>query len=146
MTMTDPSIDGDLLDDLQDILEGRGRGEAITSAELSDRLGLDDGEASPKAREAVRVLRDERGVPIRAGNVGYWICQTQAEADEYLDDLRGRIAGIEESMQNFREAWGSWSRPDPDEPSLTPEERQRVEADPILTVDDVVKNRGGGEA
>jgi hypothetical protein len=144
--MTDPSIDGDLLDDLQDILEGRGRGEAITSAELSDRLGLDDGEASPKAREAVRVLRDERGVPIRAGNVGYWICQTQAEADEYLDDLRGRIAGIEESMQNFREAWGSWSRPDPDEPSLTPEERQRVEADPILTVDDVVKNRGGGEA
>jgi hypothetical protein len=144
--MSDPSIDGELLDDLQDILEGRGRDDAITSSELSDRLGLEDGEASPKAREAVRVLRDERSVPVRAGNVGYWICQTQAEADEYLDDLRGRIAGIEESMQNFREAWGSWRRPDPDVSGLTPEERQRVEADPILTVADVVENRGGGEA
>lgn len=144
--MSQPSIDGELLDDLEEILRGRSRNDAITSAELSDRLSLEDGEASPKAREAVRILIVERGLPVASGNRGYWMCETAAEAEEYTESLRGRIAGIEERLERFESAWDDWHRPDSDNPSLTPEERQRIEADPVLTIDDVVAERGGGEA
>ena len=144
------AVDGDLLDKLQEMLRGRSRSDAITSAELSERLDLDDGEASPKAREAIRILREERNVPVRAGNVGYWICQSEQEAQEYLDDLRGRIGGIEETMDNFQSAWDAWERSQPlradgsgDDIDIPDEVREQIEDDPVLTIDDWVQERGG---
>jgi len=138
------SIDGDLLDELADILRGRGREDAITSAELSDRLSLDDGEASPKAREAVGILRVERGLPVRSGNVGYWVCQSEEEAEEYLANLQGRIAGIEETMREFDEAWENYEprAESQDEPDLPDDLRQRVEDDPTLSLSDIEDHFG----
>jgi hypothetical protein len=101
----EPAIDGDLLDDLEQILAGRGRESAITSSKLADRLDINDGEASPKTREAVRILLMERRVPVRSGPCGYWICQSTEEAREYVEDLDGRIAGIEQRQTAFKEAW-----------------------------------------
>jgi|APHM01.1.fsa_nt_gi hypothetical protein len=149
-------IDGDLLDELADILRWRGRDDAITSSELSDRLNLNDGEASPQTREAIGILRVERGIPVRAGNVGYWCCQTEEEAKEYLDKLRSRIAGIEETMGEFETAWIEWSRTtaatdggnnrdanggnDKDVPA---EVRGKIEQDPLLTVEDWLEHQEG---
>jgi len=138
------SIDGDLLDELADILRGRGRSDAITSAELSARLNLDAGEASPKAREAVGILRVERGLPVRSGNVGYWVCQSEEEAEEYLANLQGRIAGIEETMREFDEAWENYEprAESQDEPDLPDDLRQRVEDDPTLSLSDIEDHFG----
>jgi len=138
--MTD--IDGALLDDLADILRGRPRSQAITSSQLSDRLGLSDGEASPKTREAIRVLRRERGLPVRAGNVGYWVCQSEQEAEEYLDDLLGRIDGIRQTMAEFAEAWEQYHGD-----AVPPQVRDEIEADPVLTVEDWREHRAsaGGD-
>lgn len=126
-----PEIDGVLLDALQQELAGRGREDAITAAELAERLDIDDGEASPATREAITELLFERGVPIRSGNDGYWICQSEREADEYLDDLQGRIEGIEQRKTAFESAWRSWRRDEIPRPV-----RERIEADPVLELED----------
>jgi hypothetical protein len=153
-----PDADGALLDAAANIIEGRAKSDAITSAELSDRLGLDDGEASPKARDLVRTLITERAIPVRSGSVGYWVCQSEAEAEEYLDTLRGRIAGIETRMDCFEVAWQSHKRAladggtttttddsdDGDEPEVPEGVREQLEDDPVLTVEDWLAAHGDG--
>jgi hypothetical protein len=150
MTMPEdaPAIDGALLDAAESILDGRDREHAITAGELSDRLGLDDGEASPQTRELVRACLTERRLPVRSGNVGYWVCQSEQEASEYLDTLRGRIAGIEDRMAAFETAWehhglvadggnvDSDDAVDDAEPAVPDEVREQLEDDPVLTVQD----------
>jgi hypothetical protein len=133
------SIDGELLDELEEILAGRGREDAVTSAALSDRLEMHDGEASPKTREAIRILRRERGLPVRAGNVGYWVCQSEQEADEYIEQLRSRMSGIERTLQEFNAAWDGHR----DDPDLPDDIRARVDEDPALTMSDVIDHYGG---
>ena len=124
-------IDGTLLNELQQELADRGRDDAITSAELAEWLDIDDGEASPTTRKAVRALLTERGVPIRSGNVGYWVCQSEAEAEEYVADLEGRIEGIEQRLTAFREAWRSWNRA-----KIPKDAREKIKADQVLEIDD----------
>lgn len=129
--MPDAAIDGALLDALQQELADRGREDAITSAELAKRLDIDDGEASPKTREAITTLLFERGVPVRSGSVGYWICQSEREAEEYVADLQGRIEGIEQRQTAFQKAWESWHRDE-----VPTAVREQIEDDPVLSMDD----------
>ncbi|RLM88164.1 hypothetical protein D3D02_13210 [Halobellus sp. Atlit-38R] len=130
--MTEPAIDGGLLDELQQELADRGRDDAITAAELADRVEIGDRDGSPKTREAITALLFERSVPIRSGSVGYWICQSEAEAEEYRADLEGRIEGIEQRLVAFETAWREWST----NTELSREEREKIEADPFLSMDD----------
>ena len=151
--MTD--IGGALLDRFEELLRGRPRDEAITSAELSDRLAINDGEASPATREAIRALIAERGLPVRSGNCGYWVCQSEVEAQEYLQSLRGRISGIEGRMAAFQAAWEAHDPHAGDDAAVAtdggeaaevpPEVREQLEDDPVLTVDDWLAMHGGGD-
>lgn len=127
--MTD--VDSELLDALQQELADRGREEAITAGELFERLGLDDGDTSPKLRAAVKALLFERGVPVRSGSVGYWICQSERECEEYVADLEGRIEGIEQRIAAFETAWQEWQRD-----RIPTGVREAIEADPVLSMDD----------
>ncbi|WP_256289919.1 hypothetical protein [Halobellus inordinatus] len=129
--MTEPAIDGGLLDELQQELADRGRDDAITAAELADRVEIGDRDGSPKTREAITALLFERGVPIRSGSVGYWICQSEAEAEEYRADLEGRIEGIEQRLVAFETAWREWKRDE-----IPTAVREKIEADPFLSMDD----------
>lgn len=124
-------IDGAVLDAIETELAERGRDDAITAAEIGETVGIDDGEASPATREAIRALLTERGVPIRSGNVGYWVCQSEAEAEEYRADLRSRIEGIEQRLTAFETAWREWTRDEIPKPV-----REKIEADPVLSLDD----------
>jgi hypothetical protein len=129
--MTEPAIDGDVLAEAREILAGRARDDAITAADLSDRLGLDDGDTSPATREIVRTLLTERGVPVRSGSVGYWVCQSEAEAEEYRENLQSRIEGIEQRLNAFETAWREWHRD-----RIPTAVREEIEADPVLSMDD----------
>lgn len=146
MSSDGPSIDGDLLDEAENILRGRDKDNAITSGELSAQLGLDDGEANPKAREIIRMLlsRDDP-LPVAAGNVGYWVCETEAQAAAYRETLRGRIAGIEERLERFDAAWNAYHRRTEADGGMDvpPQVRDRIEADPVLSVDDWLAHDGG---
>lgn len=129
--MSEAAIDGALLDEAEAILAGRDRETAITAGELSDRLDLADRETSPKAREVVRTLLFERGVPIRSSSVGYWVCQSEAEAEEYRENLRSRIEGTRQRLAAFDTAWEEWSRS-----QIPQEKREQIKADPVLELDD----------
>lgn len=97
------SIDGDLLDAVEEELRGRTKDDAIHSGELADKVGIDDGEANPKTREVIRTLMEERGLPIASANCGYWMLESDAQLRIYVNDLRGRIAGIEERIEMVQE-------------------------------------------
>lgn len=102
--MTD--IDGDLLDDIEDLLRTEASADSpLTSGEIADRLGIDDSEANPTTREAIRLLAEERKVPTVGAHNGYYIIETEAQKEEYLASLRQRIAGIEERIWLIERAW-----------------------------------------
>ena len=125
-------IDGDLLDEIQAELADRGRDDAVTAGALAEKVGIDDGNSSPATRKAIRALLTERNVPIRSANVGYWICQSEAEAEEYRADLESRIEGIEQRLNAFESAWREWNT----NTELSQADRERIKSDPYLTVED----------
>jgi len=102
------SIDGDLLDQVEDELRGRTKADAIQSGDLADAVDIDDSEGNPKTREAIRILIEERGLPVASANCGYWLLESRDQLDEYVETLEGRIAGIQERIdmvaENYEEA------------------------------------------
>lgn len=107
MSKTETAGTGETLADaVANELAGRNcQEEAITSGELSDRLDVGDGEANPKTREIITDLIEERNMPIIAGHCGYWVAADMQEIEDYLDDLDGRIAGIQQRKQRLVAAY-----------------------------------------
>lgn len=175
----DASVDDGLLDDLQTEFRERHHkrrhrddydqaDQAITSGELADTYGIEDAEGNPKTREAIKILKRERGLPIVGQNNGYYIPVTGGPIEDYIERLEGRIQGIRENQDLMRQNWQSWQQReraysagaadveatvvdhsaecDGGDRELTDAERERVENDPVLTVEDVLQRRGGGSA
>lgn len=106
------SRDKGVLDALECVLrEHVGPSQAITSSELADELDITDGEANPATREAIRVVCEERGLPVAASARGYYVIEDRGQLEEYLENLDGRIAGIQQRKQLVAAAWNQ-SRPD----------------------------------
>jgi len=158
------SVDGALLDRIETVLRERHQkrrtrddwdadAQAITSGQLADDLGIDDSEGNPKTREAIKVLKRERGLPVVAGNTGYYIPVERGPIEDYIESLEGRIDGIRENQQLMRENWQAWQQhaeaelatDGGEDLELTEEERERIENDPVLTIKDVRELRGGDE-
>lgn len=106
--MTD--VTGAFLDELENVLraEAVGPDNAITSGELASSVGIADAEANPKTREAVRILVEERQVPVAATSQGYFLMTNQDHLETYLETLDGRIAGIQDRKQIVTEAFNHW--------------------------------------
>ncbi|EMA01801.1 hypothetical protein C437_15316 [Haloarcula vallismortis ATCC 29715] len=95
-----------LADQIHDELRGRtSPEEAITSAELSEKLQIGDGEASPKTRELIKEVMIDRDLPIVASNSGYYVATTTAEMEEYFETLDSRIQGIKSRKQDLAAAF-----------------------------------------
>lgn len=147
--MTD--INPDTLDAIEsDLKDAIGKGNAITSAELAARHDIDDSDAQPATREAVKTLMRERNLPVIGGSQGYFIPTHQGPIDDAIASLDGRIAGIRERQQLLAENWADWTHGGPDaEAILAEHERAAIEADPVLSVEDVLDHRAatdGGES
>lgn len=103
------SIDGELLDDVERILREQSTpDDPVTSGEISDQLDLGDGETNPRAREAVRVLTDERELPIGSSSQGYFLISREGELETYLENLDARIAGIQERKTMVADAYEAY--------------------------------------
>lgn len=116
-----PEIDRDTLAAGAAILvEHTGKGDYITSEELSDRLGgLDTLDSTPKTRALIRRLTYEWGMSIAANSNGYYMMESEAELREYQAFLRKRALRTQQRIfavaENFYEG---------QEGSLPPETRQ----------------------
>jgi len=101
MAMT--SIDGELLDKVEDELRGRTKADAMQSGDIADAVGIDDSEGNPKTREVIRILIEERGLPVASANCGYWLLESRDQLDKYVETLEGRISGIQERIDMVTE-------------------------------------------
>jgi len=154
--MTD--VDGDLLEALHAELRRRYRKretggfesvaeQAVTSSELAAMFDIEDSAANPKTREALKVLMRERGLPIVSNNHGSWIPLSRQPIDDKLDELDGRIAGIQERKQLLEDNWDSWelrqrTRADGGDETLTDEEREFLANNPISKAELLAQRRG----
>lgn len=77
------------------LAEHRGRNNAISSQEIADRTGLDKSDSTPRTRGVIRQLQRQFDWPVAATSQGYFLISQEAEAKSYLDNLDGRITGIE---------------------------------------------------
>ncbi|MDS0284714.1 hypothetical protein NDI86_21670 [Halomicroarcula sp. S3CR25-11] len=101
-----PNVDGDLLDDLEELLlDHVGSDNKITSGEVADELDIDDSEANPKTREAIRILLEERQFPVIGSSHGYHVPESREQVDEQVESLQSRAASIQERSQLIKEAW-----------------------------------------
>lgn len=96
------STDPDLLDQVEAAL--RQADGPITSGDLAERLNIDDAEANPKTREAIRNLVED-GRPIVGFSNGYRFIEDEDDLAWALDNLDSRIAGIEQRKQWLLQAY-----------------------------------------
>ena len=100
---------------LEILQDHRGKENAITSEELSDRLGgIDRLDSTPKTRmQLIRPLLVEHGYPVASWGGGYFLLSSEEEKEEYIAHLQDRIAGIEERIDSVEQAFdetGSFRR------------------------------------
>lgn len=100
--MTDHDIHGDdastndIIAVAEILSEHRGSDNPVTSGEIADKTGLDSLDSTPRTRGVIRKLSRQYDFPIGASTKGYFLIERRGEAQEYLDDLDGRIQGIEQ--------------------------------------------------
>lgn len=85
-------------------------GEKVTSDEIRDVFGITEtvtGNFNTRRfiKEAMRTVALERGIPIGAGNNGYFVIEDLDALRRYVENLHRRIEGIYEKIQLVRQAW-----------------------------------------
>jgi len=80
----------------EQITQHRGKGDTISSRELSEMFDIDEPNSFPKTRTVIRHLIFDENMPIAAGGQGYFYIETQEELNEYVVRLTGRENKIEE--------------------------------------------------
>lgn len=76
--------------------EHRGSDNPVTSGEIADKTGLDSLDSTPRTRGVIRRLQRQYDWPVASSPKGYFLIKQKGEAQEYIDDLEGRIQGIEQ--------------------------------------------------
>jgi len=103
-----PDIDGELLDELEELLtDHRSPENAVSSGEIADRLDIDDSGSNPQTRKAVKVLLEERELPVISNANGYYIATAESQIEEEIESLQSRIQDIQRRQQLIRDAWES---------------------------------------
>lgn len=132
--------------------EAIGPDNAITSAELADRITGEEEDANPTTRDLVRQLVADRQVLVIASNSGYYVPTDPEQVEDYVAGLEDRIAGIEDRIERVHTALveHEWPEQPTENPTtLSADEIERIEDDPLLTVEDVKARRArtdGGES
>lgn len=81
------------------ILEHRGKTNAIKSREIANKVGINEDDTHAKTREIIRDIKETDNLPVLACNKGYYLAETEEEFNEYIENLKNRIKGIEKRIQ-----------------------------------------------
>ena len=83
----------------------RGADNAITAAEIADRVNIKDGDGSSKTRKMLTNLHSQ-GLPLVSqtnSNPGFYLAATPQEGMDYVESLNNRIEGTKNRRdQAFR--------------------------------------------
>ena len=85
----------------------RGKDAAITSSELAERLQIENQPANPVTRETILDVIRKTNMPILACNQGYFVAETSAELNEYVDNLRSRRDAIDKRIELVMNAYAA---------------------------------------
>lgn len=97
-----------MIEKIKDILlSHKGKRNAITSAEIAQRIGVTEDDTHAQTRALILECAEKYKLPLAANNKGYYLISNQKEFDEYMKNLDSRSAGIEARKKiitkNFKE-------------------------------------------
>jgi hypothetical protein len=90
----------DLIAELED-----GAQSAKNADVIENNLGMDVGRTNEPTRQLITdcILNDK--YPIGSANNGYFLIDSEAELDDVVDSLEGRIQGLRNRIDALREGW-----------------------------------------
>lgn len=93
---------------IRDILNSHiGKSNKVTSSQIAEQIGIQEDATHAKTRALILEAAKKYRLPLAANNRGYFLINTKAEYNEYIENLNSRIAGIEERKKiitdNYKE-------------------------------------------
>ena len=83
------------IDKLKEILlQHKGKANAITSKEISRKMGFPMEDTQSVSRKAIWKTAKHFGLPLISCNKGYFIAETDDEITEYKSSIQNRIDGM----------------------------------------------------
>lgn len=96
-----------------------GRDDAITSQELSTRLGdLDSLDSTPQTRKVIREVLDEYQLPVVGSPDGYFVPLRRSEYQKAQARLTQRVEGIQQRQRLLEDAWAEAEKRGDVQPAL----------------------------
>lgn len=74
----------------------KGKCNPVTSAEVAKIIGIIEDDTHAQTRALIFETAEIYGLPLAANHKGYYLITSDAEYDEYMENLDGRIEGIEQ--------------------------------------------------
>ena len=85
----------------------QGKDAAITSSELAGRLNVENQSGNPVTRKVILRVIKKTNLPIIASNQGYFVAESSAELNEYVDNLRSRRDAIDDRIELVMNAYAA---------------------------------------
>jgi len=84
----------------------KGKGSAITVAEITDMAGMISLESTNlRTRQIIRQIIDDGDLPVGSCGNGYYVIINYEELEDNILNLIGRIAGINKRKDNLIKAY-----------------------------------------
>ena len=99
------------IDKLKEILlQHKGKANAITSKEISRKMGFPMEDTQSVSRKAIWKTAKHFGLPLISRNKGYFIAETDDEITEYKSSIQNRIDGMEETRKRAIKNYKEWKK------------------------------------
>lgn len=92
------------------LLQHKGKSNAITSKEVSRKMGFPMEDTQSVSRKAIWETAKEYGLPLVSCNRGYFIAETTDEIEEYNSNIQSRIDGMEETRKMANKNYQEWAK------------------------------------
>ena len=92
------------------LLQHKGKENAITSKEVSRKMGFLMEDTQAVSRKAIWKTAEEYGLPLVSCNRGYFIAETDDEIAEYNSNIQSRIDGMEETRKMANHNYQEWKK------------------------------------
>lgn len=92
------------------LIDHVGKSNKITSSQMATKLGIVEDDTHAKTRALIFEAAEKYKLPLAANNRGYFLINTQAEYDEYIENLKTRIAGINKRIEIITNNYKEWKK------------------------------------
>ena len=92
------------------LLQHKGKANAITSKDVSRKMGFPMEDTQSVSRKAIWETAKEYGLPLVSCNRGYFIAETDIEMAEYNSNIQSRIDGMEETRKMANKNYQEWKK------------------------------------